>query len=120
MRARSHRHLSCLLGVGLVSLALFNLPAHAELVSTHEILASQQDAPARERIKTLMDRADVATQLESLGIAPQQARARVDAMTDAEIQTIAGKLGTLPAGGALGTYELILILLVVILVVLLI
>lgn len=118
MNARLLRHLCCLLGV--VSLALFSAPAPAGLVSTDDILAAEQGAPERERIRTLVGRADVVKQLEALGITPQQARARVDALTDAEVQTLAGKLGTLPAGGALSNYELILILLVVILVVLLI
>lgn len=114
------RYLLSGLGAGLVSLALLHGPAQAELVTTDRILAQKQAQQERERLKVLLGREDVGKQLQALGVPSQEVQARVDAMTDEEVRSMAGKVGTLPAGGALGTTDLILILLVVILVVLLI
>jgi hypothetical protein len=52
-----------------------------------------------------------------MGIAPQEAKARVEAMNDAEVRTLAGKLGVLPAGGAVSNTDLLLIIIVILLVV---
>ncbi len=120
MNDRLSRYLLCTLGAGLLSLALLHRPAYADLVTTDRILAQEQAQQERERLKALLGRGDVGKQLQTLGVPPQEAQARVDAMTDEEVRSMAGKVGTLPAGGALGTTDLILILLVVILVVLLI
>jgi hypothetical protein len=56
----------------------------------------------------------------ALGVKPELAKQRVDALTDAEVVSLAGKIDTLPAGGALSSTDLIIILLVAILVALLI
>ena len=42
------------------------------------------------------------SQLQSLGISPAAAQARVSAMTDAEVANVAGKIDSLPAGGFSG------------------
>jgi hypothetical protein len=55
-----------------------------------------------------------------LGVAPETARERVDALTDAEVANLAAQIDTLPAGGALSTTEWILIVLIAILVAILI
>ena len=90
-------------------------PAWAEIVSTEQTLAQSE----RERVRVFMQREDVRSQLKTLGIAPELAKQRVDALTDQEIREIAGKLDTLAAGGALSNTDLILILLLVILVLIL-
>jgi hypothetical protein len=61
-----------------------------------------------------VQRPELAKELQALGANPTEAQARVDAMTDAEVRTLAGKLGVLPAGGALTNNELILILVLII------
>ena len=73
----------------------------------------------RERVMTLVERPEVAQALEKMGIAADQAKARVAAMSEAEVASLAGKLDALPAGGALSNQDLILILIVVLLVVIL-
>jgi hypothetical protein len=51
-----------------------------------------------------LGRADVASQLQSLGVDPATARDRVAAMTDQEVQSLAGKIQSMPAGAdTLGT-----------------
>jgi len=63
-----------------------------------------------------MSRADAERSLKALGVDAESAKQRVDALTDAEVISLADKIGSLPAGGNLSTNEIIIILLVAILV----
>ena len=94
-------------------------PVQAGVIATDEAQAggSQQE---RERVKAALARPEVAKEIEKFGISAKDAVGRVDAMTDMEVRTLAGRIDALPAGGALTNTELlIIILLVVILAVLL-
>lgn len=79
----------CTLGVGMP------LPASAGIVPTDQIVAAAE----RDQIRNFLDRADVRAQIQVLGVDPQAARARVDALSDDEVATLAGRLDQLPAGG---------------------
>jgi hypothetical protein len=103
--ARSIRSLSPILAV-LFSV-FFAMPANATLVGTSEVAAPQQTE--RERVKALVARPEVAKKLETLGVLPGDAQSRVDALTDAEVSTLASRLDALPAGG-LTTPEWLLII----------
>ncbi|MGQ0750433.1 MAG: PA2779 family protein [Betaproteobacteria bacterium] len=70
------------------------LPAFADIVTTDQIYASAE----RERVRGFLDRADVQARMQSMGVDPTLARARVDALTDAEAQQLAGHIDQLPAG----------------------
>lgn len=89
-----------LLAVGLLAVSVAQGAAWADMVSTEAVLAQAQDAEsARSRVASLLARDDVQAQLESLGVDPDDARARVAALTDAEVVALDGRLGELPAGG---------------------
>ncbi|HEY6966312.1 MAG TPA: PA2779 family protein [Burkholderiales bacterium] len=90
--------------------ALFATPANAGLVGTDQVAAPQQSE--RERVKALVARPEVARKLETLGVLPQDAQARVDALTDAEVASLAAKIDALPAGG-LQTQEWLLIIIAI-------
>ena len=77
-------------------------------------------SPERDRVNALIERPEVAQQLEKMGIAKADAKARVAAMTEEEVISLAGKLDALPAGGALGNQDFLFIIIVVLLVVILI
>ena len=68
------------------------LPAQAGMVATESALE-------RERIATLLERADVRAQLEAYGVAPGEVTARVAALSDAEAAQLAARIRELPAGG---------------------
>ncbi len=89
-------------------------PASAEIVSTEQVQV-QSD---RERVREFMSRQGAEERLKALGVAPEDAKKRVDALTDEEIRVIAGKLDTLPAGGALDKTDWVIILLLVLVLVL--
>jgi uncharacterized protein DUF6627 len=71
--------------------------------------------PERERVKAMLERPELAQELQKMGIAPDEARARVEAMTPAEVAQVAGQLDALPAGGAVSNRDLLLVLLLVLL-----
>jgi hypothetical protein len=95
----------CILGAGMP------LPASAGIVTTDQIAAGTE----RDRVKSFLDRADVQAQFQSYGVDPQAARARVDALTDSEIDKLASQIDKLPAGGAdvLGVLLIVFIVLLI-------
>ena len=83
----------------IVCMAAFPFSAYAGMVGTDQVLAAAQSAGARDKLRDLISRSEVRNQLQSYGINPVAAQARVSAMTDAEVATLAGQIDSLPAGG---------------------
>ena len=103
----------------LLLTAALVLPAHsaqAELVSTDHVVPNAAIQGDREKIRAFLSRAEAQRGLKALGVDAGSARQRVDALTDSEVVSLAGKIDSLPAGGNLGTSDIIIILLVAILV----
>lgn len=97
--------------------------ASAEIVGTDEAAASVEPANPnadREKVRAFMERPEVVQQLQKVGVSPEEATARVAAMSDAEVHMIAGKLDMFPAAGALSNNDLLLIVVIVLAVALLI
>ncbi|MCD6671219.1 MAG: PA2779 family protein [Burkholderiaceae bacterium] len=99
-------------------------PVQARVVGTEEALAAAAAADAssgvagprhdRASIDALLARDDVRAQLESLGVDPQQARERVQALDDLQVQALADRLEQMPAGGSvLGVVFLVFVILLV-------
>ena len=80
MKHLFHRLLSCLLIVSLTSLPF---TAQAGLIGTDIAAAQTQSQDSRARVQDFVSRADVQQQLQQFGIAPQHAKDRVAAMTEA-------------------------------------
>lgn len=89
--------------------------AQAGIVGTEIIVSNAQAQQDRAQIMDLLDRKDIQEQLISHGVNVEQAKARVDSLSDAETHTLAGQLNTLPAGGdsILGVIVLIFLVLLV-------
>lgn len=89
--------------------------AQAGIVGTEIIVSNAQAQQDRAQIMDLLDRKDIQEQLVSHGVNVEQAKARVDSLSDAETHTLAGQLNTLPAGGdsILGVIVLIFLVLLV-------
>src|SRR5436189_6068212 len=86
------------------SLAGLPFTAHAGLIATDEAVSQNQpqlDAD-RAKVRDFFTRADVQQQLQQHGLTQQIAQERVAALTDADIQKVAGKIDALPAGGTVG------------------
>jgi len=74
-------------------------------------------ASERERVKELVARPELAQELKKMGIAPEEIQGRIDAMTDEEVRSLAGRLNAVPAGGDVTTQEWLLIIIVILLVI---
>ena len=100
---------------GLALSAALAAPAYAEMIATPAADAATQ----RERVLSLVERPEVARELQKMGIAPDQAKARVAAMSEAEVAMVAGRLDALPAGGALSNQDFLFIIIVILVVLIL-
>ena len=116
MNALRHvrKPLCCLSAAALLA-ATAPIPiAQAALVDTGTIVAQQDGAAARERVNAFMARDDVKRQMETLGISPAEAQARVASLSDQEISQISGKLDTMPAGqGVVGVLIVVVLVLLI-------
>jgi hypothetical protein len=84
------------------------VPALAAIVGTDAVLAGAEP----ERLAGLLERGEVQARLQALGVDPADARARVEALTDAEAAQLAAQMDQLPAGGdVLGAAVLIFLVL---------
>jgi len=79
----------CVLGTGMP------LPASAGIIATDQVATSAE----RDRVKSFLDRAEVRARMQTLGVSPQAARDRVEALSDEEVAALAERLDQLPAGG---------------------
>jgi hypothetical protein len=91
-------------GVALVvavAMLVVSMPigaAQAALVSTEQLLTAGDGPAERARVMAFLERADVREQIVALGVDPNEAAARVQALSDAQVRQIAGQLDQLPAG----------------------
>jgi len=80
----------CTLGAGMP------LPASAGIIATDQVAVSAE----RDRVRNFLDRVEVREGMQALGVSPQAARDRVEALSDEEVAALAGRLDQLPAGGS--------------------
>ena len=71
----------------------------AAMVGTEVMLASDHSPDTRGYLRDLISRKDIQRELVLLGIDPEEARARVDSLSNGELAMIAPVLADLPAGG---------------------
>jgi hypothetical protein len=96
----------------LIALSIWTpyLVANAGMIATDRPVVSDE----RAALNAVLARADVAAQLQALGIDAAAAKARVAALSDAEARTLAVQVANAPAGGvySAGIIAIILIALV--------
>jgi len=73
--------------------------AVAALIPTEVTSDSAKVALAREDIKNFMARQDSQNLLIAKGISPEEAKARIDSLTDAEVLMVSQHIESMPAGG---------------------
>jgi len=92
-----------LLMIVLLVTSTFHQSASAAMVGTANVLQSSRQQTTRAALQALLSRQKAQELLMTWGIDPQEARARIDSLSDAEIALIAEKMANAPAGGhALG------------------
>jgi len=83
--------------------------ATAGMIDTDQAVVSTAQMD-RTTVVSFLTRSDVSSQLQSLGIDPTTAGDRVAAMSDQEVQQLAGRINSLPAGGLSDAWAAVLIL----------
>lgn len=96
----------CRLLIVLMAWTPFQL-AYAGAISTDQAIGSAQ--ADRAAVLSLVQRSDVANQLQSLGVDPSTASDRVAAMTDEEVRALHDRLQSVPAGADGAGWAVVLI-----------
>lgn len=88
--------------------------ARAATISTQAMVHRSETAWQRARIDAMLQRRDVRKELLALGVSPADVQARVNSLTDRQVQALAGRMNQLPAGGAslLGVLVFVFVVLV--------
>jgi hypothetical protein len=111
---RLAKPVSHLVVLGLLALSLHLPAAHAGMIGTEAVVNAAQVQQDRERLRNAFNRDDVKSQLIARGVDPAQVQARVDNLTDQEVQSLSGKIDQLPVGGdGLGLLVFIFIVLLI-------
>lgn len=84
----------------IASLLFFSYQSTAGMIGTDQIASPPSAQSERAQIQSALSRADVASQLQALGVDMKLAHERVAAMTDDEARSLAGQLPAAPAGAS--------------------
>ena len=111
---RLTKPVSHLVVAGLLALSLHIPAANASLIGTEAVIDSAQVQQDRARLHQVLNREDVKAELIARGVDPAQVQARVDSLTDQEVQTLATRMDQMPAGGdALGLLVFVFLVLLI-------
>jgi hypothetical protein len=83
----------------LLLMSFFHQYASAAMIATEKFLPSDRNQKTRDQLHQLIARKNIQEALVARGIDLDEAAARIDSLTDDEIELIAGKIDALPAGG---------------------
>jgi hypothetical protein len=90
----------------------------AAMIDTESIIDLDRGQRARDYLNNLWAREDIQAALVSQGIDPQEAKVRIDSLSDVEANDIVNKLDQLPAGG--GAIETLIVIVFLVFLILLI
>jgi hypothetical protein len=96
---RKASFVSMLMVTVMLSIAVPYQPLLAAMVPTEAIIDSNNAEEARDYLKNLIFRNEIRRSLISHGIDPNEAKARVDSLSDSEAIAVADRIENLPAGG---------------------
>jgi len=86
----------------------------AALISTDRVIDKSEIAADRAQVAAFLARDDVRRHLQTMGVTPDEAAARIAVMSDTEVRQVAARIDELPAGqdvaGALISAALIIFL----------
>ena len=84
--------------------------SQAGMIGVDQLVSSSAASLAdRATVSGFLERAETSSQLQSMGVDAATAKARVAAMTDAEVGTLAGKINAQPAGADGGSLLLLIV-----------
>jgi hypothetical protein len=86
--------------------------ATAGMIGSDQVTATSPQAD-RTTVLNFLSRSDVANKLQTLGLDPSNAKDRVAAMSDQEVQSLAGRINAMPVGAMSDTVEAVLIIAII-------
>ena len=117
IRKKSHP-VAILMIILTLMLSVPSQSAYAALIETETMLDMSRSQEARETVRQFMARKDVRSAIISQGVDPLEADARLNSLTDAEVNQLADQIDQLPAGGDfLGFVIAVLVIVILILVI---
>ena len=96
-------------------MALSVQTARAGMIGADQVSLAAAAQTERNTVLNALGRPAVTSELQALGVDPQAARDRVAAMSDEELDALAGKMNSLPVGGEGLVVVLLIVLLIVVL-----
>jgi hypothetical protein len=90
--------ISLFMATMMLLIAIPYQPLLAAMVPTEATIYQVKAQEARNHLKTLISKNDIKKSLLSQGIDPDEAKARVDSLSDSEVIEVADKIEQLPAG----------------------
>lgn len=114
---KNAKAISGFLAVSILLLSVPYRPALAAIIGTETMIDLGRAQEARDHVNSILAREDVKAAFIAQGINPVEAKARIDALSNAEIINLADQIDQLPAGGS--TLETVLIVALIVFLVLL-
>ena len=96
---QTRKAIALLVIVSFSTFSIISTPVHAKMINTSKTFQQSQNDLTSKSINTFLDRSEVQKYLVAWGVSPEEAKARVDSLTDEEIENIASRIDRLPAGG---------------------
>jgi hypothetical protein len=96
---KNAKPVSVLMIILLFMLAVPYQPVFAEIIETERVINQEGGQQARHYLNQILVRKDIQAALVSNGIDPREAKARIDSLSDEEVQKLYSRLKDLPAGG---------------------
>jgi len=107
--------ISMLAVILLLLMSTLNQLAAAAMVGTEKLLISDRNQESRSYLQHMMSRKEIQEALVARGIDLQEAKIRIDSLTDSEIEQVLEKINDLPAGGIDAAFILIIVGVIVVL-----
>lgn len=103
-----------LIGLLCSGMVLLSFPARAEIIGTESMVATEARSNDLAAVQAFMSRDEVRAELQSFGVDADAAALRVAALSDAELQQLAGRIDQQPAGaGALAVVGIVFVVLLI-------
>jgi hypothetical protein len=74
--------------------------ASAGMIGTDQVVTASSAQADRDTVASFLNRSDVASQLQTMGLSAKSAQERIASLSDQEVKQLAGKIQSLPAGAS--------------------
>ena len=98
-----------LLAIVFLMVSTFYQSASAAMIGTEKLLTAGRHQESRDYLHQLMERQQIKGVLIAQGIDPEEAKQRIESLTDEEIALVAHKLDDLEAGRGVFIFSMIII-----------